>query len=480
MSQKEKPAIDNFNSTAELTSNPGFQSSLSIASKDVINEKAYNPFEHRQVEHPTTTVGAIAHILKACIGTGVLAMPAAFKNAGLLAGVIGTLFAGFVCTHTVQMVVRISQQVCVEAKKPSMSFAETCGASFEYGPKRLRPWGNFVTTLIDYSMAVTYLSVLCVYVVFIGSSFKEVLDYYYPGYILSIQTYCVLTLVPLALLCQIRNLKYLVPFSALANALLVVVFGITLYYVFVDLPPLSEREMVANVNQWPLFMSTVIFAMEGIGVVMPVENEMKNPQRFLGCPGVWNVSMGIVITLFGIVGFFGYLQFGDLAKGSVTLNLPEGDMIAQATKIIMAVVIFFSYALQFYVPMEFIGRLLQRRQSNSYENVIQVGIRTTIVIGTVTIAAAFPNLELVISFVGAIFFSTFGLLIPATIDIVYHWEKGFGIFNYRLYKNIIICLISIIALISGAYVSILGMIEDFSHSEIELEDHNSTDSTLMY
>ncbi|KAH9638122.1 hypothetical protein HF086_014983 [Spodoptera exigua] len=40
-------------SRADLTSNPGFQSSLSIASKNV-DEKPYNPFEHRTVEHPNS------------------------------------------------------------------------------------------------------------------------------------------------------------------------------------------------------------------------------------------------------------------------------------------------------------------------------------------------------------------------------------------------------------------------------------------
>ncbi|CAK1551555.1 unnamed protein product [Leptosia nina] len=464
MSSKEKQDVENFKSTADLTSNPGFQSSLSIDSKDACHEKAYNPFEHRQVEHPTTTFGAIAHILKACIGTGVLAMPAAFKNSGLIAGVIGTLFAGLVCTHTVQLVVSISQKVCVEAKKPSMSFAETCGAAFEFGPKRVRTWHGFVKTLIDYSIAVTYLSVLCVYVVFMGSSFKEVIDFYYPEYIFSIQAYCIATLVPLALICQIRNLKYLVPFSTLANILLLVVFGITMYYVFIDLPPITDREMVASITTWPLFMSTVIFAMEGIGVVMPVENEMKNPQRFLGCPGVWNTSMVIVISLFGVVGFFGYVQFGDAAKGSVTLNLPEDHMVAQATKVLMAIVIFFSFALQFYVPMEFIGRLLKQRKSDSYNNIIQISIRTVLVAIVVAIAAAFPNLELVISFVGAIFFSTLGLFIPAMIDIVYNWDRGFGCLKYRLFKDILICIVSVVALVSGAYVSVVGMIEDFSKS----------------
>ncbi|KAH9638125.1 hypothetical protein HF086_014986, partial [Spodoptera exigua] len=135
----------------------------------------------------------------------------------------------------------------------------------------------------------------------------QILDVYMPDNPLSIQAACALTLVPLVLICQIRNLKYLVPFSALANLLILVVFVITIYYVFLDLPSPKEREMVASITQWPLFLSTVIFAMEGIGVVMPVENEMAKPQQFLGCPGVLNVAMVIVISLYGFVGFFGYL-----------------------------------------------------------------------------------------------------------------------------------------------------------------------------
>lgn len=66
--------------------------------------------------------------------------------------------------------------------------------------------------------------------------------------------------------------------------------------------------------------------MEGIGVVMPVENDMAKPEKFLGCPGVLNVAMTIVITLYGIVGFFGYIKFGENARGSITLNLPEDEM----------------------------------------------------------------------------------------------------------------------------------------------------------
>nr|XP_037871012.1 proton-coupled amino acid transporter-like protein pathetic isoform X1 [Bombyx mori] len=468
--------VDNFSSTIGLAANPGFQSTLSIASKGLPqDDKPYNPFEHRNVQHPNTTLGSILHLLKSCLGSGILAMPAAFKNSGLVAGVIGTILAGFVCTHTVHILVKTSQQICVEAKRPSLSFAETCGAAFMYGPKRLRSWSGAIQKFVDYSLSVTYLSVLCVYVVFIGSSLKEALDVYMPGYQLSIQAYCALSLVPLVVVCQIRNLKYLVPFSAIANALIFLVFAITLYYMFFDLPPVSDRVMVANVSTWPLFLSTVIFAMEGIGVVMPVENEMANPRRFLGCPGVLNTSMFIVITLYGVFGFFGYVQFGDDVKGSVTLNLPQDEIIAQSAKLIMAFVIYLTYALQFYVPMEIITRMLATRKSNSYENLIQITIRTCLVTLTVAIGAAFPNLELVIGLVGAIFFSTLGLFIPVAVQTIYLWEKDFGRFNYILWKNIIIAIIAIIALVSGAYVSIDGILEDFGrHTVINIVDENST------
>lgn len=66
--------------------------------------------------------------------------------------------------------------------------------------------------------------------------------------------------------------------------------------------------------------------MEGINVVMPVENEMAKPEHFLGCPGVLNITMVFVTILYGIVGIFGYLKYGDQVLGSITLNLPQDEM----------------------------------------------------------------------------------------------------------------------------------------------------------
>lgn len=49
----------------------------------------------------------LIHLLKGNVGTGILAMPDAFRNAGLLLGTVGTLVMGFICTHCMHMLVSV-------------------------------------------------------------------------------------------------------------------------------------------------------------------------------------------------------------------------------------------------------------------------------------------------------------------------------------------------------------------------------------
>jgi proton-coupled amino acid transporter len=64
--------------------------------------------------------------------------------------------------------------------------------------------------------------------------------------------------------------------------------------------------------------------------------------------------------------------------------------------------------------------------------------------------------------VGAICFSTLGLFCPAVIETVTYWETGLG---WRLWKNVIIVVFAILALITGSYASILEIIHEYTNSE---------------
>lgn len=52
-------------------------------------------------------MGSLAHLLKSSLGTGILAMPLAFSNAGLLFGALGTVIVGLLCTHCVHILVSL-------------------------------------------------------------------------------------------------------------------------------------------------------------------------------------------------------------------------------------------------------------------------------------------------------------------------------------------------------------------------------------
>lgn len=83
------------------------------------------------------------HLLKGNIGTGILAMPDAFRNAGLAIGLVGTLLMGAICTHCMHMLVRCAHELCRRRRVPSLSFSEVVEAAFESGPAFLQPVAKF-------------------------------------------------------------------------------------------------------------------------------------------------------------------------------------------------------------------------------------------------------------------------------------------------------------------------------------------------
>ncbi|XP_068627844.1 proton-coupled amino acid transporter-like protein pathetic isoform X2 [Battus philenor] len=401
---------------------------------------------------------SFANLLKSSLGSGILAMPAAFKNAGTLVGVFGTVILGYICTHCVYLLVKTSQDVSRISKVPSLGYAETVEAVFATGPQCLRKMSRTARIFIDWAMAFTILGACAVYVILLVDSVKQIVDYYYQNNGLTDSIYCLIFLVPILIFTQIKNLKYLAPFSGFANILLVATFVICLYYICADFPSIDSRPMSVDIGRLPLFIGTVIFAMEGIGVVLPVENTMAKPQHFLGCPGVLNITMSIVILLYMIMGFLGYICYGDEAAGSITLNLPTEEIPALMAKCFIIIAIFFTYTLQFYVPMEIVWRNTNQYVSQKYHNHAQSVMRAVFAILTVIAAATLPKLEQVIGLEGAFFYSFLGLIAPSLIDLIFCWQRDLGKYNYILIKDVILIVFGMFVLITGVMQSIKEII----------------------
>ena len=102
-------------------------------------------------------------------------------------------------------------------------------------------------------------------------------DHLAPGW--GYRIYIGLLVLPVILICSIRNLKYLSPCSVLANILEFVGLGIIFFYIFeTKLPATDTVPWFAGPETFPIFFGTAIFAFEGISVVLPIENQMSKPQ----------------------------------------------------------------------------------------------------------------------------------------------------------------------------------------------------------
>lgn len=76
----------------------------------------------------------LIHLLKGSLGSGILAMPMAFRNAGLYVGLFATFAIGGICTYCVHILVKTAHELCRRIQKPSLGFAETAEAAFLSGP----------------------------------------------------------------------------------------------------------------------------------------------------------------------------------------------------------------------------------------------------------------------------------------------------------------------------------------------------------
>lgn len=77
---------------------------------------------------------------------------------------------------------------------------------------------------------------------------------------------------------------------------------------------------------------------------------------------------------------------------------------------------------------------------------------------TVIFAQLVPDLDPFISLVGAIFFSILGISIPAVVETISCWESHLGTFNWRLWKNSILLIFSLLALAFGSWISVQDII----------------------
>lgn len=86
---------------------------------------------------------SFVHLVKAFMGTGILAMPQAFYHAGYASGIINTIILGVLCTYCLHTLVNAQYILCKRNRIPFLSYPISMKIALANGPNGLRFLSSF-------------------------------------------------------------------------------------------------------------------------------------------------------------------------------------------------------------------------------------------------------------------------------------------------------------------------------------------------
>ncbi|EEH19184.1 hypothetical protein PABG_01503 [Paracoccidioides brasiliensis Pb03] len=289
--------------------------------------------QHKDRVHPanTTSTGAILLLLKSFVGTGVLFLPRAFMNGGMLFSSIVLVSVSLLSYYC--FILLVSTRMKIHG-----SFGDIGGVLY----------GKHMRRIILGSIVLSQLGFVSAYIVFVSTNLQAfVYAVSKCKTFLDIKFIILMQLVVFLPFSFIRDISKL-GFTALI-ADVFILLGIIYLYIYgfetiIDNGGVSDIKPF-NRASWTLFIGTAIFTYEGIGLIIPIQESMKKPQKF---PGVLALVMILITTVFLSMGILGYAAFGSKTETVVLLNLPQDNKIVNGIQFLYSIAILLSTPLQLF------------------------------------------------------------------------------------------------------------------------------------
>jgi proton-coupled amino acid transporter len=355
-------------------------------------------------------------LFKAFIGSGILFLPKAFSNGGLLFSVCTMWVMGGVSLFCFLLL--------LECK-------ETLAGS--YGDIGGHLYGPWMRSIVLFSIAISQLGFMCGGTIFIVENLIEAVRALSGNTILLNPTAIFVVLaILLTPLVWIRNIAKLSPTALLSDVL--IVGGLIALLVFDIIEIFQEGirvpqsgpgiHWVFNSAHYTVFIGTAVYSFEGIGLIIPIRDAMKKPERF---PAVLTFVMVLVACTLCIVGALGYIAFGENVKTVALLNLPAG-IIPNTVQLGYAVAVLLSNALALFPTIRIIEQGLFGDLTGKHNMLIKWEkntLRTSIVLlGTLIAWGGANDLDKFISLIGSVCCCPLSLIFPPLFHLALPSTKG--------------------------------------------------------
>lgn len=442
---------------------------------DVVR-RGHSPSQERETGKPVTAedrkkiswTEAYVQLVKGNLGPGCLALPFAFSHCGLMESTI-TFFV-------VITIVIFGMVSLVECKRSIRSHSAAVASPETYSEVAFELLGQRGKWTTDLFLVLLQGGVCAVQVDFVSTNLHVIL----PD--ISQRMLAFMSLPVFIILSTILSLKRLTPFVTVALAAMV--SAVTVVLVLAVSQMYEQGIQTKNLQKWnlmnlPVLFGAVLYAFEGITIVLPIETQMAQPEKI---HSVLLSAMGTVAGIFFAVAMLCYLAFGVIQSGSVTAELEWRGVdvnVLTLINLLLVVATVLAYPLQLVPIAEVLEDYLDAKPRqyqmvpsadgspvmHAEHNVLERRFfRIGITIIAVALAIVFSSrIGLAMALVGSFAGAGLGLVLPTAMNLARINLGDKCGFPMALF-NITVMLMGFLGAGIGTGMALVDMIDDTSAS----------------
>mmetsp|Transcript_46334 Transcript_46334/g.69917 ORF Transcript_46334/g.69917 Transcript_46334/m.69917 type:complete len:506 (-) Transcript_46334:196-1713(-) len=300
----------------------------------------------RFVDHTGTkrtgVFGTTANLVNNIVGAGIIGMPYAVRQSGLVAGIVLVIVVGLLMDKSLNILVQTAAFNPI-LKHKGLNTYEDC---------MYYPFGLWGRAFIQLSMFVVAYGAMVGYFITIKDTVPPIIGFaegFQPELVLIVIS--AFLILPLSMQRDIASLSVTSLLSVTLD--IVLVFFVVLYSPVIK--NVSEQGGIAQIIKNDAISPNIFIGLGVLSDAMCCQHSsfllfesLENHKRIRWAT-VSAISISTSAFLFLILGVSGFLGFGDETQGDVLNNFPEGSMEANVARGLLAITMIFTYPMELFV-----------------------------------------------------------------------------------------------------------------------------------